>query len=85
MVLPFLYGKYMELLLSPLKKHAIINAYLIGFNRWSFLIVKRGADMDSALTTGRYEVKMFGGFSIRKGDVFVSKDQSRTKKVWILL
>lgn len=49
------------------------------------MVVKRGADMDSALTTGRYEVKMFGEFSIRKGDVFVSKDQSRTKKVWMLL
>ena len=55
---------------------------LIGGRFW---VVKRGADMDSALTTGRYEVKMFGEFSIRKGDVFVSKDQSRTKKVWMLL
>lgn len=41
--------------------------------------------MDSALTFEQYEVKMFGGFSICKGNVVVSKDQSRTKKVWVLL
>lgn len=33
----------------------------------------------------QYEVKMFGEFSIRNGDIVVSKDQSRTKKVWMLL
>lgn len=41
--------------------------------------------MGSALSAEGYQVKMFGEFSIRKGDVVVSKDQSRTKKVWMLL
>ena len=32
-----------------------------------------------------YEIKMFGEFSIRCDNAVVSKDQSRTKKVWMLL
>lgn len=41
--------------------------------------------MGHSQTNEPFVVKMFGEFSIRRGDMVVSNDQSRTKKVWMLL
>ena len=39
----------------------------------------------SSIANEKLMIKMFGEFSIRRGDIVVSNDQSRTKKVWMLL
>ena len=39
----------------------------------------------SSIANEKLMIKMFGEFSIRRGHIVVSNDQSRTKKVWMLL